>query len=97
MREIRMLRLTRRGLETWPWWNCEPTEQSKEFGWKPSTYSERASPRPYLRAGGGSNPASLTRRMDFKLDCQRSEVSPAHETHLRCTHIAPEATRDGVG
>ncbi len=25
MREIRTLRLTRRGLETWLWWNCEPT------------------------------------------------------------------------
>jgi hypothetical protein len=21
-----------------PWWNCEPTPQSKERGWKPSTY-----------------------------------------------------------
>ncbi len=30
-------------------------------------------------------------------DFKRSEVSSAHETHLRCTHVAPEATRDGVG
>jgi hypothetical protein len=28
--------------ETWPWWNCEPTSQSKERGWKPSAYSARA-------------------------------------------------------
>ena len=47
MREIRTLRLTRRELETWPWWNCEPTAQSKESGWKPSTYCARASSRPY--------------------------------------------------
>ena len=42
MREIRTLRLTWRGLETWPWWNCEPIPQSKERNWKPSTYSRRA-------------------------------------------------------
>ena len=29
-------------------------------------------------------------------DCTRSEVSPAQETHLRCTHGAHEATRDDV-
>jgi len=51
VREIRTLRLTWRELETWPWWNCEPTEQSKELGWKPSTYSARASSRPYLNGG----------------------------------------------
>jgi len=51
VREIRTLRLTWRELETWPWWNCEPTEQSKELGWKPSTYSARASSRPYLWGG----------------------------------------------
>jgi hypothetical protein len=61
VREIRTLRLTWRGLETWPRWNCAPIPQSKERNWKPSTYSRRACPRPYLRAGGGSNPASLTR------------------------------------
>jgi len=49
VREIRTLRLTRRELETWPWWHCEPTAQSKELGWKPSAYSARASSRPYLR------------------------------------------------
>ena len=38
MREIRPLRLMRRELETWPRWNCEPIMQSKEYGWKPSTY-----------------------------------------------------------
>jgi hypothetical protein len=48
VREICMLCLTRRELETWPWWNCEPTTQSKESSWKPSTYRARASSRPYL-------------------------------------------------
>jgi hypothetical protein len=48
VRESRTLRLTWRGLETWPWWNCEPIPQSKERDWKPSTYSRRACPRPYL-------------------------------------------------
>ena len=48
MRENRTYGLKWRGLETWPRWNCEPTLQSKEQGWKPSTYSRRASPRPYL-------------------------------------------------
>ena len=48
MREIRMLCLTRRELETWPWWNCDPITPSKERGWKPSTYRARASSRPYL-------------------------------------------------
>ena len=52
MREIRTLRLTWRGLETWPGWNCEPIPQSKERNWKPSTYSRRACPRPYLTGGG---------------------------------------------
>jgi hypothetical protein len=47
VREIRPLRLTRRELETWPWWNCEPSWQSKEPVWKPFTYSARASSRPY--------------------------------------------------
>jgi len=48
VRENRTLRLTWRELETWPWWNGEPTEQSKELGWKPFTYSARASSRPYV-------------------------------------------------
>jgi len=47
VREICMLCLTRRELETWPWWNCEPTTQSKESSWKPFTYRARASSRPY--------------------------------------------------
>ena len=51
MRENRMRRLTWRELEPWLWWNCEPTEQSKELVWKPSTYSVRASSRPYRRGG----------------------------------------------
>ena len=54
MREIRMLCLTRRELETWPRSNCDPTTQSKECGWKPSTYRARASSRPYqLSSGAG--------------------------------------------
>ena len=56
MREIRTLHLTWRGLETWPWWNCEPTPQSKERTWKPSTYSRRACPRPYLKTSGRGDP-----------------------------------------
>jgi hypothetical protein len=55
VREIRTLRLTRRGLETWPRWKCEPNPQSKERDWKPSTYSRRACPRPYLRGLGYGN------------------------------------------
>ena len=54
MREIRMLCLMRRELETRPRWNCDPTTQSKERGWKPSTYRARASSRPYqLSSGAG--------------------------------------------
>jgi hypothetical protein len=56
VREIRPLRLTWRELETWPGWNCEPTTQSKESGWKPSTCRARASSRPYLRARGAEMP-----------------------------------------
>ena len=41
MREICTLRAMRRELETWPWENCEPVEQSKELDWKPSPYSAR--------------------------------------------------------
>ena len=35
--DSRMLRLTRRELETWLWWNCAPTPQAKAWDWKPST------------------------------------------------------------
>jgi hypothetical protein len=48
MRENRTYSLKWRGLETWPRWNGEPTLPSQEQDWKPSTYSRRASPRPYL-------------------------------------------------
>jgi hypothetical protein len=58
VREIRTLRVTWRGLETWPWWNCEPIPQSKERDWKPSTYSRRACPRPY-RGGGHAIPEKV--------------------------------------
>jgi len=40
----------RRELETRPWWNCDPTTQSKERGWKPSTHRARGSSRPYDEA-----------------------------------------------
>ena len=59
MRQIRLLRLTRRELETWPWRNCEPTTQSKESGWKPSAFDARASSRPYLRARRGAIPIGV--------------------------------------
>jgi hypothetical protein len=61
VRESRTLRLTWRGLETWPWWNCEPIPQSKERGWKPSTYSRRACPRPYLNGGDEETCRNATR------------------------------------
>src|SRR4029453_11114536 len=51
VRESRTRRVTRRELETWPGWNCAPTEQSKALGWKPSTYRARASSRPYPDGG----------------------------------------------
>jgi len=86
VRENRTLRLTWRELETWPWGNCEPTEQSKDLDWKPSTYSARASSRPY-REGGHAMPSGLTvptshlyravdkqgQTMDFLLTEQRDE------------------------
>jgi len=53
VRESRTLRLTWRGLETWPWWNGDPNPYSKERDWKPSTYSRRACPRPYRWGAGG--------------------------------------------
>jgi hypothetical protein len=48
MRENRPYGGTWRGLETWPRGKGEPTLPSKEPDWKPSTYSRRACPRPYL-------------------------------------------------
>jgi hypothetical protein len=48
--ENRTYGLKWRRLETWPRWNCEPTLQSNEQDWKPSTYSRGASPRPYQYA-----------------------------------------------
>ena len=77
MREIRTLRLTWRGLETWPWWNCEPIPQSKERNWKPSTYSRRACPRPYRRGAGEKGQKDLARmptllRSRFRARLRRS-------------------------
>ena len=37
VRASRTLRVTRRELETWLWWNCEPTPPAKVWDWKPST------------------------------------------------------------
>ena len=68
MREIRTLRLTRRELETWPWWHCEPTAQSKELGWKPSAYSARASSRPYLTGGAPFNGRRDRSRRELRVD-----------------------------
>jgi hypothetical protein len=62
MRENRTYGLRWRGLETWPWWNCEPTPQSKERDWKPSTYSRRASPRPYQATAYSVRCAPASRR-----------------------------------
>jgi hypothetical protein len=42
-----------------------------------------------------SHPPGLHTRTERR--CKRSEVSPSHETRFRCTYVAPEATRDGVG
>ena len=74
MRDIRALRLTWRGLETWPWWNGEPTLQSKERDWKPSTYRRRACPRPYLW-GGRRGIGAFTRNLTAS--SVRSCVAPA--------------------
>jgi hypothetical protein len=44
-----------------PWWHCEPILKSKERDWKPSTYSRRACPRPYLW-GGRRGTGAFTRK-----------------------------------
>jgi hypothetical protein len=77
VREIRTLRLTWRGLETWPRWNCEPIPQSKERNWKPSTYSRRACPRPYrrgLRLASAYSPAVCNGGPDKAEPAVRSRV-----------------------
>jgi hypothetical protein len=77
VREIRTLRLTWRGLETWPRWNCEPISQSKERDWKPSTYSRRACPRPYRRgAGRKGGLADLARGLPYLLTSLRLSAAP---------------------
>ena len=75
MRESRTLRLTWRGLETWPWWNCEPILQSKERDWKPSTDSWRACPRPYRR-GAGRKSQKGPRSQPTRLQRYKADVSP---------------------
>ena len=87
MRENRMLRLTWRELETWPWWNCEPTEQSKELVWKPSTYSARASSRPYLRGLEGGNTLRLPGVISTT--AQSSVAVPASDA--RAARVVPSA------
>ena len=62
MRENLTYGLTWRGLETWPRWNGEPTPQSKEQEWKPSTYSRRACPRPYQATAYSVRCAPAARR-----------------------------------
>jgi hypothetical protein len=75
VRESRTLRLTWRGLETWPWWNCAPSPQSKEWDWKPATYSRRACPRPYLTGGSGEK-AAMTSLAVYPTSC----VAPAFDS-----------------
>ena len=71
VREIRTLRLTWRGLETSPRWNCAPIPQSKERHWKPSTYSRRACPRPYRWGDWSSN------RRSYPDTCLPTASAPA--------------------
>ena len=89
MRENRTLRLTWRGLETWPWWNCEPTLQSKERDWKPSTYRRRACPRPYRREGRAARPFSTPaaepqRSGSSRQGCASDEVKVLMPSMARC-------------
>lgn len=90
MREIRMLCLTRRELETWPRWNCDPTTQSKECGWKPSTYRTRASSRPYeeTEREWANPPASSVIRPALPLN-GRSERAKRRES-------SPNASSDNL-
>jgi hypothetical protein len=78
VRESRTLRLTWRGLETWPWWNCAPIPQSKERDRKPSTYSRRACPRPYRWGAGRKGRQDLARSLPYLLRRSRfqQQVSP---------------------
>ena len=57
MREIRMLRSTRRGLETWHGRDAVTlaTERARQLNTN-FDLNRRASPRPYLRARGGETP-----------------------------------------
>ena len=77
MRENRTLRLTWRGLETWPWWNCEPTLQSKEREWKPSTYRRRACPRPYRGGAVGKGLGYSTSLAAYSTLAGRASISCA--------------------
>ena len=53
VRDIRTRRLTRRGLDTWPWGNGAPHWPSNAPAWKPFTDRARASSRPYLKQRRG--------------------------------------------
>jgi hypothetical protein len=79
VREIRTLRLTWRGLETWPWWHCEPIPPSKERDWKPSTYSRRACPRPYLNGGDEETGLVRPRLVATQLECDFSKTEHMHD------------------
>jgi hypothetical protein len=97
VRENRTLRVTWRELETWPWWNCEPTEQSKELGGKPLTYSARASSRPYRRGAWGdvpegNAPCAYPVGMWKKQLCDRTPARTHTVKSLRC---APICSADG--
>gem|GEM_PF-5025483 len=82
VRDNRTLRLTWRGLETWPRWNGEPISQSKERDWKPSTYSRRACPRPYW-GGGDATPERVNAPYSTYLS-----AGLRYTTGWRCFHTA---------
>jgi RNA-directed DNA polymerase len=95
VREIRPLRLTWRELETWSWWNCEPTTQSKESGWKPSTCRARARSRPYLRARGAEMPRATHLVLGFqhRSDAERFWKELAERLQKFRLELHPDKTR----
>ena len=72
--ESRLLRLTRRELETWLWWNCAPTPQAKAWDWKPSTYGRRANSRPYFNGRHEGTYGNATHLVPTQLECGISFV-----------------------
>jgi hypothetical protein len=49
------------------------------------------------RGGNARKKAARESWGDFKKDGKHSDVAYTQETHCRCTLVASEATRDGVG